>query len=82
MKQVSFKCKRKEIWGNACSYVCHWFVVYVTDCMTRTMELNALCVKLGKKPMYKPTDPYPGMRSPNFNYNVRTPGPYQRSMQQ
>lgn len=52
------------------------------DCMTRTMELNALCVKLGKKPMYKPTDPYPGMRSPNFNYNVRTPGPYQRSMQQ
>lgn len=47
------------------------------------MELNALCMKLGKKPMYKPIDPYPGMRPPpNFNYNVRAPGPYQRSMQQ
>uniref|UniRef100_A0A3B4B061 Double-stranded RNA-binding protein Staufen homolog 1 n=1 Tax=Periophthalmus magnuspinnatus TaxID=409849 RepID=A0A3B4B061_9GOBI len=34
-------------------------------------------MKLGKKPMYKPLDPYPGMRSPNFNYNVRGPGPYQ-----
>ncbi|KAM6981363.1 double-stranded RNA-binding protein Staufen homolog 1 [Aplochiton taeniatus] len=51
------------------------------DCMTHTMELNALCMKLGKKPMYKPIDPYPGMR-PNFNYNIRAPGPYQRSMQQ
>uniref|UniRef100_A0A7N8Y4A8 Double-stranded RNA-binding protein Staufen homolog 1 n=1 Tax=Mastacembelus armatus TaxID=205130 RepID=A0A7N8Y4A8_9TELE len=37
--------------------------------MTHTMELNALCMKLGKKPMYKPIDPYPGMRPPNFNYN-------------
>lgn len=46
------------------------------------MELNALCVKLGKKPNYKPIDSYPGMRPPNFNYNVRAPGPYQRSMQQ
>ncbi|XP_071383077.1 double-stranded RNA-binding protein Staufen homolog 1 isoform X1 [Centroberyx affinis] len=52
------------------------------DCMTHTMELNALCMKLGKKPMYKPIDPYPGMRPPNFNYNIRGPGPYQRSMQQ
>ncbi|KAM9859720.1 double-stranded RNA-binding protein Staufen homolog 1 isoform 1-T1 [Aulostomus maculatus] len=52
------------------------------DGMTHTMELNALCMKLGKKPMYKPLDPYPGMRPPNFNYNVRAPGPYQRSMQQ
>ncbi|XP_029908287.1 double-stranded RNA-binding protein Staufen homolog 1 isoform X2 [Myripristis murdjan] len=52
------------------------------DCMTHTMELNALCMKLGKKPMYKPIDPYPGVRSPNFNYNIRGPGPYQRSMQQ
>ncbi|XP_060898958.1 double-stranded RNA-binding protein Staufen homolog 1 isoform X2 [Labrus mixtus] len=53
-----------------------------TDGVTHTMELNALCMKLGKKPMYKPIDPYPGMRPPNFNYNVRPPGPYQRSMQQ
>ncbi|KAM3877595.1 double-stranded RNA-binding protein Staufen homolog 1 [Diretmus argenteus] len=53
-----------------------------THCMTHTMELNALCMKLGKKPMYKPIDPYPGMRPPNFNYNIRAPGPYQRSMQQ
>ncbi|KAK1901326.1 Double-stranded RNA-binding protein Staufen like 1 [Dissostichus eleginoides] len=52
------------------------------DGMTHTMELNALCMKLGKKPMYKPVDPYPGMRPPNFNYNVRAPGPYQRPMQQ
>ncbi|XP_068450898.1 double-stranded RNA-binding protein Staufen homolog 1 isoform X1 [Clinocottus analis] len=52
------------------------------DGMTHTMELNALCMKLGKKPMYKPIDPYPGMRPPNFNYNVRAPAPYQRSMQQ
>uniref|UniRef100_A0A8C9XWA2 Uncharacterized protein n=1 Tax=Sander lucioperca TaxID=283035 RepID=A0A8C9XWA2_SANLU len=27
-----------------------------------TATLNALCMKLGKKPMYKPIDPYPGMR--------------------
>lgn len=54
----------------------------VADGMTHTMELNALCMKLGKKPMYKPIDPYPGMRPPNFNYNVRAPGPYQRPMQQ
>ncbi|XP_028262551.1 double-stranded RNA-binding protein Staufen homolog 1 isoform X1 [Parambassis ranga] len=52
------------------------------DGITHTMELNALCMKLGKKPMYKPIDPYPGMRPPNFNYNVRAPGPYQRPMQQ
>ncbi|XP_041836468.1 double-stranded RNA-binding protein Staufen homolog 1 isoform X2 [Melanotaenia boesemani] len=52
------------------------------DGITHTMELNALCIKLGKKPVYKPIDPYPVMRPPNFNYNVRAPGPYQRSMQQ
>ena len=52
------------------------------ECTTHTMELNALCMKLGKKPMYKPIDAYPGMRPPNFNCNVRGPGPYQRSMQQ
>ncbi|XP_037535271.1 double-stranded RNA-binding protein Staufen homolog 1 [Nematolebias whitei] len=52
------------------------------DGITHTMELNALCVKLGKKANFKPIDPYPGMRPPNFNYNVRAPGPYQRSMQQ
>lgn len=54
----------------------------IPDCMTQTMELNALCMKLGKKPMYKPLDPYPVMRPPNYNYSVRSPGPYQRSMQQ
>ncbi|XP_003973368.1 double-stranded RNA-binding protein Staufen homolog 1 isoform X2 [Takifugu rubripes] len=54
----------------------------IPDGMTHTMELNALCMKLGKKPMYKPIDPYPGMRPPNFHYNIRAPGPYQRSMQQ
>ncbi|XP_006639562.1 double-stranded RNA-binding protein Staufen homolog 1 isoform X1 [Lepisosteus oculatus] len=47
------------------------------DSITHTVELNALCMKLGKKPIYKPIDPYPGMR-PNFNYNVRPPGPYPR----
>ncbi|XP_029006638.1 double-stranded RNA-binding protein Staufen homolog 1 isoform X1 [Betta splendens] len=52
------------------------------DGLIQIMELNALCMRLGKKPMYKPVDPYPGMRPPNFNYNVRGPGPYQRSMQQ
>lgn len=52
------------------------------DGITHTMELNALCMKLGKKPIYKPIDPYPGMRPPNFHYNIRPPGPYQRSMQQ
>ncbi|KAL0978140.1 hypothetical protein UPYG_G00166650 [Umbra pygmaea] len=52
------------------------------DCMTHTVELNALCMKLGKKPMYKPIEPFPGMRPPSFNYNIRAPGPYQRSMQQ
>lgn len=49
--------------------------------MTHTVELNALCMKLGKKPIYKLIDPYQGMR-PTFNYNIRAPGPYARSMQQ
>ena len=57
-------------------------VVATEECTTHTMELNALCMKLGKKPMYKPIDAYPGMRPPNFNCSVRGPGPYQRSMQQ
>ncbi|XP_026866717.2 double-stranded RNA-binding protein Staufen homolog 1 isoform X1 [Electrophorus electricus] len=52
-----------------------------SDSMTHTVELNALCMKLGKKPIYKPIDPYQGMR-PTFNYNIRAPGPYARSMQQ
>uniref|UniRef100_A0A8K9UEP9 Double-stranded RNA-binding protein Staufen homolog 1 n=1 Tax=Oncorhynchus mykiss TaxID=8022 RepID=A0A8K9UEP9_ONCMY len=47
-----------------------------TDCMTQTVELNSLCMKLGMKPMYKPIDPYPGMRPPSFNYNIRAPGYY------
>uniref|UniRef100_A0A665U6B9 Double-stranded RNA-binding protein Staufen homolog 1 n=1 Tax=Echeneis naucrates TaxID=173247 RepID=A0A665U6B9_ECHNA len=46
------------------------------DGMTHMMELNALCMKLGKKPMYKPIDPYPGMRPPNFNYSVRNIQPF------
>uniref|UniRef100_A0AAX7UYJ7 Double-stranded RNA-binding protein Staufen homolog 1 n=1 Tax=Astatotilapia calliptera TaxID=8154 RepID=A0AAX7UYJ7_ASTCA len=41
-----------------------------------TTELSALCIKLGKKPLYKPIDAYTGMRPPNFNYNVRAPGYY------
>ncbi|XP_071438406.1 LOW QUALITY PROTEIN: double-stranded RNA-binding protein Staufen homolog 1 [Sinocyclocheilus grahami] len=48
--------------------------------VTHTVELNALCMKLGKKPIYKPIDAYQGMR-PAFNYNIRAPGPYARSMQ-
>ncbi|XP_016332195.1 double-stranded RNA-binding protein Staufen homolog 1-like isoform X1 [Sinocyclocheilus anshuiensis] len=48
--------------------------------VTHTVELNALCMKLGKKPIYKPIDAYPGLR-PAFNYNIRAPGPYARSMQ-
>ncbi|XP_043383378.1 double-stranded RNA-binding protein Staufen homolog 1 isoform X6 [Chelonia mydas] len=40
------------------------------DSVTPTVELNALCMKLGKKPMYKPIDPYTGMRS-TYNYNMR-----------
>ncbi|XP_031423901.1 double-stranded RNA-binding protein Staufen homolog 1 isoform X2 [Clupea harengus] len=51
------------------------------DSLTHTVELNALCMKLGKKPAYKPIDPYPAMR-PSFNYSIRPPGPYARSMQQ
>lgn len=61
------------------------YFLYLTstvDGMTHTMELNGLCMKLGKKPMYKPIDAYPGMRPPNFHYNIRNPGLYQRSMQQ
>uniref|UniRef100_A0A3B5LLS3 Staufen double-stranded RNA binding protein 1 n=1 Tax=Xiphophorus couchianus TaxID=32473 RepID=A0A3B5LLS3_9TELE len=41
------------------------------DGSTHTMELNALCLKLGKKPNFKPIDPYPGMRPPSYNYSVR-----------
>ncbi|XP_029467101.1 double-stranded RNA-binding protein Staufen homolog 1 isoform X3 [Rhinatrema bivittatum] len=40
------------------------------DSVTPTVELNALCMKLGKKPLYKPIDPYTGMRS-TYNYNMR-----------
>ncbi|XP_073808728.1 double-stranded RNA-binding protein Staufen homolog 1 isoform X2 [Danio rerio] len=50
------------------------------DNVTHTVELNALCMKLGKKPIYKPIDAYQGMR-PAFNYNIRAPSPYARSMQ-
>ncbi|XP_030144230.1 double-stranded RNA-binding protein Staufen homolog 1 isoform X5 [Taeniopygia guttata] len=40
------------------------------DSVTPTVELNALCMKLGKKPMYKPIDPYTGMRS-TYSYTMR-----------
>ncbi|XP_075295109.1 double-stranded RNA-binding protein Staufen homolog 1 isoform X5 [Opisthocomus hoazin] len=40
------------------------------DSVTPTVELNALCMKLGKKPMYKPIDPYTGVRS-TYNYTMR-----------
>ncbi|XP_068768056.1 double-stranded RNA-binding protein Staufen homolog 1 isoform X7 [Struthio camelus] len=40
------------------------------DSVTPTVELNALCMKLGKKPVYKPIDPYTGMRS-TYNYTMR-----------
>ncbi|XP_036915752.1 double-stranded RNA-binding protein Staufen homolog 1 isoform X4 [Sturnira hondurensis] len=40
------------------------------DSITPTVELNALCMKLGKKPMYKPVDPYSRMQSA-YNYNMR-----------
>lgn len=43
------------------------------DSVTPTVELNALCMKLGKKPLYKPVDPYTGMRPP-YNYNMRGGG--------
>uniref|UniRef100_V9KC29 Double-stranded RNA-binding protein Staufen-like 1-like protein n=1 Tax=Callorhinchus milii TaxID=7868 RepID=V9KC29_CALMI len=37
------------------------------DSVTPTVELNALCMKMGKKPTYRPIDPYPGIRT---NYNM------------
>ncbi|XP_020761869.1 double-stranded RNA-binding protein Staufen homolog 1 isoform X1 [Odocoileus virginianus] len=40
------------------------------ESLTPTVELNALCMKLGKKPMYKPVDPYSRMQS-TYNYNMR-----------
>ncbi|XP_075427387.1 double-stranded RNA-binding protein Staufen homolog 1 isoform X3 [Ascaphus truei] len=40
------------------------------DSITPTVELNALCMKLGRKPTYKPLDPYTGIRS-TYNYNMR-----------
>ncbi|XP_040291755.1 double-stranded RNA-binding protein Staufen homolog 1 isoform X2 [Bufo bufo] len=39
------------------------------DSITPTVELNALCMKLGRKPIYKPLDPYTGIRS-SYNYNM------------
>ncbi|KAM8946197.1 double-stranded RNA-binding protein Staufen homolog 1 isoform 2-T2 [Pelodytes ibericus] len=40
------------------------------DSITPTVELNALCMKLGRKPIYKPLDPYTGIRS-SYSYNMR-----------
>lgn len=45
-----------------------WFCV--AESVTPTVELNALCMRLGKKPMYKPVDPYSRMQS-TYNYNMR-----------
>lgn len=39
------------------------------DSITPTVELNALCMKLGRKPIYKPLDPYTGSRS-SYNYSL------------
>ncbi|KAM4622583.1 double-stranded RNA-binding protein Staufen homolog 1 isoform 2-T3 [Discoglossus pictus] len=44
------------------------------DSITPTVELNALCMKLGRKPIYKPLDPYTGIRT-SYNYHMR-PGAY------
>ncbi|KAM9296062.1 double-stranded RNA-binding protein Staufen homolog 1 [Gastrophryne carolinensis] len=41
--------------------------------ITPTVELNALCMKLGRKPTYKSLDPYTGIRSP-YSYNMRGGG--------
>nr|XP_042086185.1 double-stranded RNA-binding protein Staufen homolog 1 isoform X4 [Ovis aries] len=40
------------------------------ESITPTVELNALCMKLGKKPMYKPVDPYSRVQS-TYTYNMR-----------
>ncbi|CAJ0923087.1 unnamed protein product [Ranitomeya imitator] len=45
------------------------------DSITPTVELNALCMKLGRKPTYKPLDPYTGIRS-SYNYNMPRGGGY------
>ncbi|KAM4031542.1 double-stranded RNA-binding protein Staufen homolog 1 isoform 2-T2 [Anomaloglossus baeobatrachus] len=45
------------------------------DSITPTVELNALCMKLGRKPIYKPLDPYTGIRS-SYNYNMPRGGSY------
>ncbi|XP_014341621.1 double-stranded RNA-binding protein Staufen homolog 1 isoform X5 [Latimeria chalumnae] len=42
------------------------------DSVTPTVELNALCMKLGKKPSYKPIDPYGMRQNYNYNYNMRS----------
>ncbi|XP_056403949.1 double-stranded RNA-binding protein Staufen homolog 1 isoform X1 [Hyla sarda] len=43
--------------------------------ITPTVELNALCMKLGRKPIYKPLDPYTGIRS-SYNYSMPRGGGY------
>ncbi|XP_069846065.1 double-stranded RNA-binding protein Staufen homolog 1 isoform X2 [Dipodomys merriami] len=40
------------------------------ESITPPIELNVLCMKLEKKPMYKPVDPYSRMQS-TYNYNMR-----------
>lgn len=45
------------------------------DSITPTVELNALCMKLSRKPIYKPLDPYTGIRS-SYNYNMPRGGGY------
>ncbi|XP_077430187.1 double-stranded RNA-binding protein Staufen homolog 1 isoform X2 [Vanacampus margaritifer] len=51
-----------------------------SDGMIQIMELNALCSRLSKKPIYKPVDQFP-MRPTNMSYGVRVAAPYHRSMQ-
>uniref|UniRef100_A0A8C5MWB8 Double-stranded RNA-binding protein Staufen homolog 1 n=1 Tax=Leptobrachium leishanense TaxID=445787 RepID=A0A8C5MWB8_9ANUR len=43
------------------------------ESITPTVELNALCMKLGRKPVYNSLNPYTLNRSP-YNYNMRGGG--------
>ncbi|XP_077386177.1 double-stranded RNA-binding protein Staufen homolog 1 [Festucalex cinctus] len=46
-----------------------------SDGMIQIMELNALCSRLSKKPIYKPIDQFP-MRPTSMGYGMRVTGPY------
>ncbi|XP_018430727.1 PREDICTED: double-stranded RNA-binding protein Staufen homolog 1-like, partial [Nanorana parkeri] len=70
---------KPESWRSRCGgmmrSVVHFMlcVLCLAESITPTVELNALCMKLGRKPAYKPLDPYTGMRSP-YSYNMRGGG--------